>query len=433
MSISVLNLFVWHDWAFDYVPGMRTNKLYGISIRNTKVKVRSPDGDTEYFDIVAGVLQGDTLAPYLFIICLDYVLRTSIDKIRENGFQLTKRRSKRYPAKTITDADYADDLALLANTPNQAETLLHSLERAAAGIGLHVNANKTEYMCYNQTGNITTLDGASLKLVNKFTYLGSSVSSTEKDIDTRLTKAWTAIDRLSIIWKSDLTDKMKRSFFQAAVVSILLYGCTTWTLTKRLERRLDGNYTRMLRAVLNKSWRQHPTRLQLYGHLPPITKTIEVRRTRHAGHCWRSKDELISDVLLWTPTHGCARVGRPARTYIQQLCEDTGCNPEDLLEAMNDREKWRETVRDIRAGGATWWWWWIRRKRRTNTQTHTVNSCKKKNKKKEKREREKQHLQKRKSITELKKNNPMKTVTTTLIKGDTTSNIYHSLKIVKRN
>ena len=150
---------------------------------------------------------------------------------------------------------------------------------------------------------------------------------------------------------------MKRSFFQAAVVSILLYGCTTWTLTKRLERRLDGNYTRMLRAVLNKSWRQHPTRLQLYGHLPPITKTIQVRRTRHAGHCWRSKDELISDVLLCTPTHGCARVGRPARTYIQQLCEDTGCNPEDLPEAMNDREKWRETVRDIRAGGATWWWW----------------------------------------------------------------------------
>ena len=136
-----------------------------ILYRNTKVKVRSPDGDTEYFDIVAGVLQGDTLAPYLFIIRLDYVLRTSIDKIRENGFELTKRRSKRYPAKTITDADYADDLALLANTPNQAETLLHSLERAAAGIGLHGNAHKTEYICYNQTGNIATLDGASLKLV----------------------------------------------------------------------------------------------------------------------------------------------------------------------------------------------------------------------------------------------------------------------------
>ena len=123
--------------------------------RKTKVKVRSPDGDTDYFDIVAGVLQGDTQVPYLFIIYLDYVLRTSIDKIKENGFKLTKERSRRYPAKTITDTDYADDIALLANAPAQAETLLHCLERAAAGIGLHVNAHKTEFMCFNQTGDIS--------------------------------------------------------------------------------------------------------------------------------------------------------------------------------------------------------------------------------------------------------------------------------------
>ena len=112
----------------------------------------------------------------------------------------------------------------------------------------------------------------------------------------------------------------------------------------------------MLRAILNKSWRQHPTRLQLNGYLPPITKTIQVRRTRHAGHCWRSRDELIRDVLLWTPTHGRAKAGRPARTYIQQLCEDTGCCPEDLTRAMNDREERRERVRDIRATSTTWWW-----------------------------------------------------------------------------
>ena len=144
---------------------------------------------------------------------------------------------------------------------------------------------------------------------------------------------------------------MKRSFFQAAVVSSLLYGCTIWTLTKRLEKKLDGNYTRMLRVILNKTCQQHPTRHQLYGHLPPITKTIEVRRTRHAGHSWRSIDEFISDVLLWTTTYGRARTGRPARTYIQQLCEDTGCCPEDLPEVMNDKEKWRERVRDIIASG----------------------------------------------------------------------------------
>ena len=128
-------------------------------------------------------------------------------------------------------------MANLANTPNQAETLLHSVEQAAAGIGLHSNAHKTEYMCFNQTGDISTPDGSSLKLVDKFTYLGSSISTTEKDIYTRLTKACTAINKLSVIWKSDLADKMKRSLFQAAVVKILLYGCTTWTLKEWLEKQ----------------------------------------------------------------------------------------------------------------------------------------------------------------------------------------------------
>ena len=135
--------------------------------------------------------------------------------------------------------------------------------------------------------------------------------------------------------------------------------CTTLTLTGRLEKKLDGNYTRMLRAILNKSWQQHPTRHQLYGHLPPITKTIQARRTRHAGHCWRSKDKIVSDVLLWTPAYGQSKARRLARTYIQQLCDDTGCTPEDLPEAMNDRETWRERVRDIRASRTTWWWWCI--------------------------------------------------------------------------
>ena len=116
-------------------------------------------------------------------------------------------------------------------------------------------------------------------------------------------------------------------------------------------------YTRILQAILNKSWRQHPTRHQLYGHLPSITKTIQVRRFRHEGHCWRRKDELISDVLLWTPVYGQGKAGWPARTYIQQLCVDSGCSPEDQPEAINDREKCRERVRNIRASGMTWWWW----------------------------------------------------------------------------
>ena len=129
------------------------------------------------------------------------------------------------PAQTIMDTDNADDTVLLANTSTQAESLLHSLEWAAGGIGLHVNADKTEYMYFNQRGDISTLNGGSLKLVDKFTYLWN-ISSTENDINTWLAKAGTAIDRLAVIWKSDLSDKLKFFFFQEAV-SILLYRCTT--------------------------------------------------------------------------------------------------------------------------------------------------------------------------------------------------------------
>ena len=238
--------------------------------------------ETGFFDIVTGLLQGNTLTLYLFIICLDYVLWTSLHWMKENGFTLEKVRGRRYPTRMIMDADYADNIALVANTPAQAQFLLHSLEWAAGGISLHVNADKTEFMYFNQRGNISTLNGRSLKLVDKVTYLGTNVN------------------RLSVIWKSDLSDEIKHSFSQVAFILILLFGCTTWTLTKHMERKLDSNCTRMLRAVLNKSCWQHPTKQQLYGHRPLISKTIQIRWARYMGHCWRSKGKLISNVVLWT-------------------------------------------------------------------------------------------------------------------------------------
>ena len=110
---------------------------------------------------------------------------------------------------------------------------------------------------------------------------------------------------------------------------------------------------RMLWTILNKSWRQHPTKQQMYGHLPPIIKAMQVRRTRHAGQCWRSRDELISDIYLLTPLHGQAKAEQPART-----CANTGCSTEDLPGAMEDRDGWRFRDRKICTSGATWWWWW---------------------------------------------------------------------------
>ena len=129
---------------------------------------------------------------------------------------------------------------------------------------------------------------------------------------------------------------------------------TNKTAGEEAWRQLHKNASSNIEQILADTTKRH----QLYGYLPPITKTIQVRRTRHTGRCWSSRDELISDVLLWTPTYGQAKSGRPARTCIQQLFEDTGCSPEDLPEAMNDREEWRERVGDICASGTTWWWWW---------------------------------------------------------------------------
>ena len=166
--------------------------------------------------------------------------------MKEKGFTLKKARGRQYSAKTIMDADYADDIVLFANTPTQDESLLHSLKQAAGGTSLNMNVDKMEYICFNQEGVIFTLKGGSLKLVDKFMYLGSSVSSTESHINMCREKAWNAINRLSIIWKPAQSDKIKCNFFQAAVELILLYGCTIWILTKHIEKKLEGNGIRML-------------------------------------------------------------------------------------------------------------------------------------------------------------------------------------------
>ena len=145
---------------------------------------------------------------------------------------------------------------------------------------------------------------------------------------------------------------MKRNFFEAVVESVLLYGSTAWTLTKKQEARLDGCYTRMLRAALNISWEDHPTKRFLYGPLPPVTTKIRERRLRFAGHCYRSKQELVSDVLLWEPKHGKRSVGAPSRTFVKQLVDDTGHLLQDLPTAMEDRNSWRTLVNSVRGAAS---------------------------------------------------------------------------------
>jgi exonuclease III len=360
-NLTAVLLFVDFSKAFDTIHRGKLEEImlaYGIPretvsavmmlYRNSRSMVRSPDGDTEFFDIIAGVLQGDTLAPFLFILCLDYALRISADSHPLLGFTLQKARSSRYPAKTITDVDYADDLALLSDTISDANRLLHLIETAASEIGLHINAGKTEYISYNQQGVILSKNNKTIKSVNEFVYLGSNIQSTERDIEIRKAKAWAALDSLSTVWKSTLSEKLKKQFFRATVESVLLYGSTTWTLTKQQESSLDGTYTRMLRAALNVSWKRHPTNQRLYGNTPRVTDTIRDRRLRLAGHLWRNKAEMASDILLWNPSHGKRSAGRPYRTFIDQLSDDIGLHASLLPAAMSDRDIWRDMVTSIR-------------------------------------------------------------------------------------
>ena len=213
---------------------------------------------------------------------------------------------------------------------------------------MYVNAKKTEFMPFNQEGSIHTLGGDIVKQVLSFIYLGSEVSDTESDVNIRIGKAWAALNKMKMIWESGLSDGLKRKFFRATVEAVLLYGSVTWTLTKHLEQRLSGTYTRMLRAALNISWREHPTIKRLYGNLPNVITTIRERRMRFAGHCWRHKEELAADTLLWQPRHGTTSIGRPVKTYVDQLREDSGLEKEDLSTAMLDRDLWRVRVNAVR-------------------------------------------------------------------------------------
>ena len=335
------------------IPNKIINAIM-ILYSNTKSMVRSPDGDTELFDINSGVLQGDTLAPLLFIITLDYVLRTSIDLHKDLGLTLQKSRGRRYPTVTISDADYADDLALFADSCSDAEKLLHVLEEKANSVRLRVNIRKTQNFNINTDHKVRSVKGTQLKSVDNYTYLGSEISSMDKEIKIRIAKSWSALDKLSSIWKSNLTATLKRNFFRAVVESVLLYGSEAWTLTKKLERKLDGTYTRKLRVVFNISWKLYFTNKKLYGNIPTLSKTIRERRTRFAGHCFRSENEIISGVLMWMPAHGFTKRGRPKRNYIKQLTDDTGLTVEEAKTAMKDRNIWKKIVEYARETIPIW-------------------------------------------------------------------------------
>ena len=319
----------------------------------TFASVLSPDGETDKFEIKAGVLQGDTLAPYLFAIVVDYAMRQAIRNNEEElGFMIQPSRSRRHPAVCITDLMFADDIALLSQEIAHAQELLTRVEIEAAKIGLHLNAKKTELITFNFEDEITILTTKGNKVANvlDFKYLGGWMASSEKDFEIRKAMAWSACNKLKLIWSSNLSKFLKIRLFRATVESVLLYNSETWTINKSMQRKIDGCYTRMLRMALNISWKTKTSNVDLYQKLPPVSQTIRERRLRLSGHLVRHNEELAHNLVLWEPTGGRRNRGRQPVSYTDVLKQDTGLESIDELKtAMLDRNDWKKRIKLGRA------------------------------------------------------------------------------------
>ncbi|KAJ8361351.1 hypothetical protein SKAU_G00178760 [Synaphobranchus kaupii] len=362
-NLTAVLCFIDFKKAFDSIHRgmmMKILKAYGVPpnllraietmYAGTRARVVTPDGNSEEFDILAGVMQGDTLAPFLFIIVLDYALRKAISgREQDLGLTLTPRRSRRYPTVVLTDLDYADDISLLSDHVEQAQELLNRVESECAKVGLWLNAKKTEVITYNIPSEhppLTTTGGVALNEVKDFKYLGSWVNSTEQDLKVRKALAWRALNGMASVWSSSLPRRIKLSFFYATVESVLLYGSECWTLKPTLQKSLDGCYTRMLRAVLKISKSEHVTNKNLYEGTPRVSEKIAARRMRLAGHCLRHRELPASELVLWEPTHGRRSRGRPTLTYVDVLKKDAGAQSTDeLARCMENRDDWRRRWR----------------------------------------------------------------------------------------
>ena len=308
-----------------------------VMYENTSAVVITPEGETEQFSIDTGVLQGDPLAPFLFIICLDYALRSAITD--SDGLTLKRRRSSRHTVVVLPDLDYADDIALLENSIKSAQDLLIHVEKTCQDVGLFLNAPKTKYMHLNPSTNTTLVssDGSPIELVQDFKYLGGYTDS-GYDMNTRIGQAWSALNSLDRVWKASIKKEKKLKVFKASVKTILLYGSDSWSPNVALSKKLDGSYTKMLRTIYNISWRAHITNKSLYGHLPRISTVVKCRRLVLAGHVSRH-NEPAGLVLLWSPEVK-RRVGRPYITIKTLLEKDTGLSGTQLLVPMEDRASW---------------------------------------------------------------------------------------------
>ena len=336
-----------------------------------RAKVRfAPDKFTDFISLSVGVLQGDTLAPYLFVIVLDWVLSSAI-VVDDLGIQLTRRIGTRTrttkPASYLTDLDFADDIMLTSDSAAKAQSMLSAIEATALKVGLRINLSKTEFLLVGAwTEPVTiSLASGSIKQVSDFKYLGSWLMDCSKDFEVRKALAWNAAIKLVKIWKNNhIKEEIKYNLFRACVESTLLYNATTWTMTKTLEKKLDGCYRRLLRYSLGLVWTDRVRNVDLALKYPMEASVfLQERRLRLAGHCFRSK-QPVSQLLFWDHslemydpqqvrnTKGklvwqrqCSASAGGSGNYTKLLMRELGMEVEEIKNSMSNREEWRKRIK----------------------------------------------------------------------------------------
>ena len=287
---SILN-----QWG---VPTVLINAIFAV-MEGHQIIVKTDDGLSDPILVHAGVLQGDTLAPFLFIVALDFIMRFAISE--KDGVPLVAPRSSTNTTRktrsdskpcTIPDLDFADDIILLSPTLHQARATLHRLEAAAVSIGLKINSgkDKTEYftigkICDNdKIFTLSLADGRPVPKVSQYKYLGTNVLNPQADFNSRVNLAWKMVVSLTGIWRSHIHDDLKDYLFQTLIQSIYSYGAVAWPLSAIQRSRLCGITTRMLRYIRRVGYSTHVLLADIYRSIPQATVMLAQRRLRLIGH-----------------------------------------------------------------------------------------------------------------------------------------------------
>ena len=298
-----------------------------------------------------GVLQGDVLAPYLFIVVIDWVMRNS--NIEDLGFITHKRISRRTPEQKIGDLEYADDISLLENETHKAQQQIDSLSDTAKEVGLLINIGKTKVLSKHVAPNPRiTIDGIALEVVDDFQYLGAFVNDTMRDFNYRKAKAWLAFWKLKKIWRSNATIDLKVKFFNASVLSVLLYATETYVMNANIQKKINSFQTSCLRIILNIKRTDRVRNEQIYNvtKTKPLMSRVTKTQLSFIGHSIRrDTNDLIQKYCLFVPTYGHRNRGRQKTTFKQHIAktiyDDANVEERTIRNAASDRAEWRDVVK----------------------------------------------------------------------------------------